>query len=449
MSRFFNSSPSSETLQQRRARDPDAALPSRQSSYSTLDRPSPGVASPRVRGSSVTRGRWVSPEPTRTNLFLGVSPEQASVSNSCTQMRPPGSNVHDNAPASRRSSNSPFFPHTSQPAYPFGSPAEGMSKASSRRFMGAVSPVGSDEGIPASVTAPRLAGGTSMDKRTATIKLLQKRMDSLLREARKKMNSKTYEGLFDQMLSRRIGWPREVQMKAEEDRLRTNVETLRDSIMQFDINSKIAGTGNAAEQSEKKQMPANSTTSLPKDTVSADNDDEQSGTLDSLAQMTQVLEKKVRQDSMESMARDLSVLADGFVESKMETMPILLKQIVDDLGSMHATNKELVELFNQKAPAQSPFLASAKTPFITLAPNPGSKPPIEHGIGSQTDETNGRDPFRFAPASGASAVGRPRFTKDDQIATLKDQLQNSQSEHDFWKQLHQNTEQGLRKRLEE
>lgn len=275
-------------------------------------------------------------------------------------------------------------------------------------------------------------------------------MGSLLQEAYGKMDPKSYNQLFDQILIRPIGLPREVQVKVEEHRLRTNIKTLQDSIVQFDIKNKIAGSENTAAQSEEKRIPADTGTFLPNRATSANNGDEQRGTLNSLLRypedMTQWPDSDARQDqdNMQSMAKDIRELKNSFVELNTKTMPVLLKQIIDELGTMNATNKELIEHLKQKSPVQSPR----------------SNPPMGHGAGPETRVENSRGPFRFssgqsgpilgvasgAPPSGfAVGLSKPKSPKNYQTVTLEDQPQNDQGEPNFWENLHSDTSLSVRK----
>ncbi|KAF2448553.1 hypothetical protein P171DRAFT_470281 [Karstenula rhodostoma CBS 690.94] len=434
--------------------------------------------------------------PRRQNPILlptNLSSEQASSSNSRTQMRPSGSSIQGIASGSRQPSNAGSTDghslYTSPPrsATASGPPAESKSESSSQRFKDAISPLSSHKDTPTPTTAPKLGGGLDNVKvqqqpptlgfssisqvETAPVNkndaksfatiaeekainyFLTQRMVSLFQEAHAKMDPKSFQDMADQMEMLPVGLPREVQVTVEKSRLRTNLMTLLDSIVQFDVKKKVGGTESVEMQSEMKQMPAGTGTSVPTRTTSAEDGDEQRRTFNSLFRypehVTQGSNNEARQAHMQSIAKDIRELKDNFVESNTKTMPVLLKQIADELGSMNATNKELVELLKQKVPTHST----------------GSDPPTGQGYGHETRSEDSRGPFQFGsgprgpflglasatpPASGfAVGLSKPQSPKDDQIAALKDQLRDNQDEIKLWKDLHDDTEREMRKFLQE
>jgi hypothetical protein len=253
------------------------------------------------------------------------------------------------------------------------------------------------------------------------------------------MDTKSFKTVTGQVLAPLIGLPREVQLPVENDRLRTNVMTVLDSIIHFEIKKQTAKT-----ESEKKQMPAGVATPLPYGTTADDSERRRT----SVAPFRGPGHVEQEQDHMRSIAQDIRELKDSFVASNMKAMPELLKRLADELGNINATNKELVAHLKQQAPAQShsgtwlgigtraqydggpvPFFpgpcntAQPKTDTSTVAPVAGAST-----FRSVPHTSKVKPDVAFAPPSHRSA-------KDEEIGALQSVLQDRDREIRNWETL--------------
>lgn len=222
------------------------------------------------------------------------------------------------------------------------------------------------------------------------------------------MGPTTYKNLVDRLLPRPVGLPREVQTNVELKRLRSNIKTLRESIAWFDAEEKSPGENDAEVRAKQERMPERSELSLPDQTASIFRE-----LKPPLRGTERVMHAnnhaRAEQVYMRSIAMDVGVLKDSLAGSNMKTLPVLLKHIADTLESMHTINKELFELLKQKAPAQKSSAAPA------------------------TDD----------PA------GLEWVSKDEQIADLESELQESQFRANHWKSRQSDAKRTLQKRFKE
>ncbi|KAJ4346427.1 uncharacterized protein N0V89_010356 [Didymosphaeria variabile] len=278
-------------------------------------------------------------------------------------------------------------------------------------------------------------------------------MISLLSEACTKMGPEAFEIIKINMQSLRGETPSTVQ--EENAQLRADIELLMDCI----------GTEEDTQRQSEKESKMNPNRGVPDNSFTGVSYKPIIGGIAGKQQPCSIPKRAVRsylfsppsdvvsnniapedQVHLQLIAKDIHELKElamnafedrqkNFIDSNMKAMPRLPKQVSDVLGSLDATNKELIELLKPKTHTQIPGdVASAGSgvdPRARVEPGPFqfgnhntvSAAPARFTFGDITQPSFGASSAPNAAAPGAAAGSSEQEpSKDDQIANLEMQL---------------------------